>query len=211
MPNTSATGGYLLPDPAPAPAPLEGQALLRFFQQVIVGITGLPNQLVRPYWQEESPDIPDPSETTAWAAFRIVRRPSDEYPFVGRLPYQAEAGVTTMQRHEVLNIATTFYDLGSTGPNNSGGQADNFAALLRDGLLIAQNREPLTLAGMGLVKTGDLVTVPVVFKSRWQYRVDLEWEVRREISRTYSVLTIVSATGDIYYDTGLPAQPFNAT
>jgi hypothetical protein len=207
-PNTSATGGYL--KPALNPAPLEGQALLRFFQQIMVGITSLPGDMVRPYWQSEPPDIPDAGE--AWAAFRIVKRPSDEYPYVDfpRSPSSQQLAYT-MQRHEELDIETTFYDLGSTGKNNSGGQADYNAALLRDGLLVPQNREVLFLNSMGLVKTGDLITAPVLFKKRWQYRVDLSWTIRREIIRVYPVLTIVSASGDINYDTGLPAQPFTAT
>lgn len=205
MSNTSSSGGYLAP--AVNPAPLEGQALLRFFQQIIVGITGLPGNMVRPYWQQEPPSIPDAGD--AWIAFKITRRPSDEFPFVGTYTYDATQSYY-LQRHEQLDILATFYDIGSTGLNNSGGTADYYAALLRDGLLIPQNREPLFLVGMGLVKTGDLVTVPELFKSRWQYRVDLEFSVRRQIDRIYPVQTIVSATGDIYTDTGLPPQPFHA-
>src|ERR1019366_4117838 len=129
MLNNSSTGGYLAP--AANPAPLEGQALLRFFQGIIVGITAVPGNMVRPYWQTEMPDIPDAG--VAWCAFRITKRPSDEYPFVGRYNYLAEAGVDHLQRHETLEILTTFYDLGSTGKDNSGGQADCNAALLRDG------------------------------------------------------------------------------
>lgn len=206
MVNNSSTGGYLAP--AAAPAPLEGQALLRFFQEIIVGITGIDGTLVRPFWQAEPPDIPD--DSNAWAAFKIARRPSDEYPFIGRLPYAAEDGNDHLQRHEELDIAVTFYDLGSTGPNNTGGQADNYAALLRDGLAVPQNREPLFLVGMGLVKIGDLVTVPELLKLRWQYRVDFEFTIRRQIDRVYPVNTIVSATGNLYTDGGLPPQPFQA-
>jgi hypothetical protein len=204
MPNTSATGSYL--SPAANPAPLEGQALLRFFQPIIAGITGLPGNMVRPYWQGEPPAIPE--EGDAWAAFRINQRPSDTFPFVGRLPYGADNGNDHLQRHELLDFFVEFYDLGSTGLNNTGGLADNYAALLRDGLAIPQNREPLFLAGMGLIKVGALVTAPVVFKLRWQYRVDFEFTVSRQIDRSYQVLTIESAAGDVYTDGGLPPQPF---
>jgi hypothetical protein len=205
VPNTSSSGGYLLP--AGTPAPLEGRDLLRFFQQIIVGITGLDGKLVRPYWQAEPPDIPD--EGTAWAAFKITRRPSDEFPFVGRLPYVAvDDGSDHLQRHEALDIFVTFYDIGSTGLNDSGGLADSYASLLRDGLAVAQNREPLFLVGMGLTKIGDLVTAPVLFKVRWQNRVDFEFTIRRQIDRVYPVQTIVSANGLLYTDTGLPPQPF---
>lgn len=207
MPNTSSSGGYLLP--GPVPTPLEGRDLLRFFQQIIVGITGLPGTSVRPYWQAEPPDIPD--EGVAWAAFKISRRPADSYPFVGRIPQLPEDGNGHLQRHEELDLLVTFYDVGSTGSNNSGGNADNYAAILRDGLVVPQNLEVLFLAGMGISKIGDQVAAPVIFKQRWQYRLDFEFSVRRQIDRVYPVNTIISANGNIYTDGGLPPQPFNAT
>lgn len=206
MVNTSASGGYLAP--AVVPAPLEGQALLRFFQQIIVGITGLPGDMVRPYWQDQPPDIPEIG--TVWAAFRITRRPSDEFPFVGQYPWAPDPVSINLQRQEELDVLTTFYDCGSTGPDNSGGLADYYAALLRDGFAIPQNREPLFLAGMGLARIGDLITAPVIFKGHWQYRVDLEYTIRRQIDRIYPVQTIVAANGTLYTDTGLPPQSFKA-
>lgn len=199
--NTSSTGGYL--QSALTPAPLEGQALLRFFQQIIVGVSGLDGTMVRPYWQTEPPNVPE--QGNAWCAFKIARRPSDEYPFVGRLPYLPETGGDHLQRHEELNIATTFYDTGSNG------LADFYAALFRDGLSVPQNREPLFLAGMGLTKIGEAISVPELLKKRWQYRVDFEFSVNRQIDRFYPVNTIISAQGTIYYDTGLPPQPWTAT
>jgi hypothetical protein len=205
MANNSSTGGYLAP--LPAPAPLQGQALLRFFQQIIVGITGLSGNLVRPYWQTEPPDVPDEGE--AWAAFRIARRPSDTFPFIGRLPYQPDDGNDHLQRHEELHVLVAFYDTGSTGLDNSGGLADTYASLLRDGLSVPQNREPLFLAGMGLKTVGEEVQVPVIFKKRWQNRVDFDFVVNRQVDRTYPVNTLVAADGIIYYDNGLPPQPFH--
>jgi hypothetical protein len=199
MPNTSATGGYLLP--AQSPAPLEGQALLRFLQQIIVGVTGMDGDMVRPYWQTEPPVIPNQGE--AWIAFKITKRPSDEFPFIGRLPWVTENANDHMQRHEEIEILTTFYDTGgSTGDDNSGGLADYYAALFRDGMMVPQNREPLLLAGMGLVRTGTPVAVPSLVKTRWQYRVDLDWVIRRQIDRDYPVQTLVAANGTIYTDTG---------
>lgn len=195
----SSTGGYLTPLPPPAPTPLEGQALLDFIQGWIVGITGLDGTLVRPYWQSEPPNVPQAG--TAWCAFRVSTRPADEFPYVG---FDKSTDVFQLQRHETLNALASFYDLGS------GGQADYYAALLRDGSAVAQNREPLTAAGFGLTRVGSPLAVPVVFKMRWQYRVDLEVVFRREIVRLYAVETIVSAAGNIYTDGGLPPQPFRA-
>lgn len=189
----SSTGGYLIPSGA---APLEGQALLDFLQAVIVGITGLDGTMVRPVWQSEPPNLPDAG--TAWCAFRITTRPSDTFPYV---KHNADGqGSDALQRHEALHILCSFYDLGS------GADADALAAQLRDGLSIAQNREVLTLNNMGLAKTGDLVAVPVLVKTRWLYRVDLEIVIRRQIDRTYPVLHVLTAQTTLATDDGLTAQ-----
>jgi hypothetical protein len=195
----SSTGGYLQPAAPPAPTPLEGLALLEFLLGWVVGVSGLPGMLVRPRWQPEPPDIPQSG--TCWAAIGVQRRPSDEYPYSD---WNALKNAFMLQRHEELVLLTSFYDTGSTG------LADMYAAQFRDGAAIAQNREPLVLAGMNLVKVGDLITVPSLLKLQWLYRVDLEISIRREIDRTYPVLTLESASGYIYTDTGLPPQPFAA-
>lgn len=68
MSNTSATGGYLLPEQSPAP--LEGDALDDFFHDIVAGITGLDTNLVRPRWQETPP--PAPKRGTNWAAVGVM-------------------------------------------------------------------------------------------------------------------------------------------
>lgn len=191
--NTSATGGYL----SQAAGPLEGKALAQFLQAWIAGLSGLAGNLVRPAWQPEPPDIPDAG--TAWASFTINSRSSDQYPYVAHVP-----GADQMQRHETLNIVVSFYDLGING------EADNYAQAFRDASAIAQNREPLTNNGMGLVKIGELLTVPTLFKARWLYRVTVEVVIRREIDLTFPVLDLESANGDLYTDTALPPQPITS-
>ncbi len=94
--NTSATGGYLAPSPAPAPTPLEGQALLDFVQSWVVGITGLDGPLVRPYWQSEPPNVPQAGE--AWCAFKISTRPADEFPFLASTARSATINCSGMRR-----------------------------------------------------------------------------------------------------------------
>lgn len=184
MPNTSATGGYLA---SIAPQPVEGKALLVFLQSVIVGITGLDGPLVRPRWQAEPPSPPNAG--TAWCAFGIVRRIPDTYAYVEHDPGDNVADPSDkLQRHETLELLASFYDLGVTG------EADALCAALRDGLQIRQNREALTLAGMGLKEIGEPVTVPSLAKDRWQYRIDLPITIRRQIRRTYPILSIVSAS-----------------
>jgi hypothetical protein len=192
MTNTSATGGPLAPNPTPAPQPLEGQALLTFLQGWMVGILGISGTLVRPRWQPEPPNIP--TEGTAWVALGITARPSDTYPFIGRVAGVIDAD--QLQRHEQLNILCSFYDLGS------GGQADSLAAILRDGVAVPQNRELLAANGMGLTEIGEPLTVPSLLKQRWLYRVDLPLVVGRQIVRQYPVLSLQSAVGTLVAEAG---------
>jgi hypothetical protein len=185
----SSTGGYLTP--SVTPAPLQGDSLNTFIQPIIVGITGLPGAMVRPAFQTEPPDAPDGG--TAWAAFRYTGRKTDTYPYVG---HNAD-GSDTLRRHEEIDILVSFYDLGSSG------LADQYAALLRDGLAIPQNLEVLKQTGMGFVSCGDLTTVPVIIKQRWLYRVDLPFTIRREIVRVYPVLNVLTATATVTTDSGI--------
>lgn len=175
----SSTGGYLLPVPAPAPTPLEGQALDRFFQQFFVGITGLSGQLFFPRWQPEPPNLP--AYGTDWAAFGIVDRKTSVFSYFGHVPATsgppATAAYDEYQRHEDLEILTSFY-----GPD-----ADTYASLLRDGIQVPQNLEILLLNAMGLIETGDLKTVPELVKERWLRRVDLSVKIRRQIIRQYAI------------------------
>lgn len=193
----SASAGFL--QPAPSPAPLEGQDLLNFVQAWIVGITGLDGTLVVPWAQPEPPNLPNAG--TVFCAFSIRTRTADTYPWIGRTV--PDDGADHLQRHQDLDILLTFYDLGS------GGQADAMSALFRDGSAIPQNLEVLSQNNMGLVKVGQAVDVPVLVKTRWQYRVDLPVVIRREVLRTYPVLTVESAEGTIVTSDGYTA-PFQA-
>jgi hypothetical protein len=187
MSNTSATGGYL--SPGATPAPKEGQELDRFLQQVVVGITGMPGDMVRQRWQAEPPNHPKAEDT--WAAVGIMRQVPDTYGVVEHDP--AGQGGDTLTRHETLELLCSFY-----GPD-----CQAKAARLADGLLIAQNREVLFRAGMGLVGVSPILTVPSLVNERWIKRLDVTVTIRREVRRSYPVLNIVSAGGTILTDTGL--------
>lgn len=191
--NDSSTGGPLAP--AAAPAPLEGIALANFIQGLVVGITGIEGTMVRPSFQSEPPNVPDAGE--AWISIRISSRPSDAFPYVGHDPSgDGGLGTDTVQRHEELHFLCSFYDLGTNG------QAANLASLLREGLAVAQNREVLTTNGMGLVSAGETLDVPVIVKTRWLYRCDMEVIIRRNISRTYPVRNLLSADITVETDSG---------
>ena len=183
--NDSSTGGPLAPI-AGGPAPLEGLALNDFIQGWIVGITGLPGTMVRPRWQTEPPNIP--TAGTAWAAIGVQVRPADTFPVVlHSATANAGNGQDEVHQHEDLEILVSFYDLGTNG------QADSYAATLRQGLAIDQNLELLTNNGMGLVACGEPIPLPSLLKKLWLYRVDLAVQVKREIIRAYPVLNVETA------------------
>lgn len=196
MANDSTTGGALLPNSPPAPTPLEGQALLRFLQQWAVGITGLSGDMVRPYWQGSPPNIPDAG--TAWAALGVKTRASETFPAIVHIG-SADGGLgeDELNRYEKLDLLFSFYDLGATAPTGSGGMADYYASLMRDGVVIAQNLEILQLSGMGFCDVGTLIGVPTLVKERWLYRIDLPIGLERHIVRRYPVRNIAEAVARI--------------
>lgn len=179
MANTSATGGYLAP--AITPAPLQGQSLEDFLQQVLSFVSGLPGKSVIPRWQQEPPNLANIG--TNWAALGIQTTDPDWNAVQTHDP----DGTTKLSRNEQVEILTSFY-----GP-----QAELYAGVFRDGIQVDQNREVLQLAEMGLVSTGRATAVPSLVKERWLYRVDLPWVINRLVRRTYPVLNLLIAQGTL--------------
>lgn len=176
MPNTSATGGYLVP----TTGPLEDQALRRFVQAMLVGLVALAGDKVRPSRQKNPPPMPDVD--TDWLAFWITNQKPDANPY-----HEQHADHATLIRHEEFDIMCSFY-----GPNCMGN-----AGKLRDGLYLSQNRESLFLASMGLVGFSDTTHVPELVNDRWFDRADITLTLRREIKRDYPILHFVAAYGTI--------------
>jgi len=87
-------------------------------------------------------------------AFGITARPSDTFAVELHEPLGPD--YNQVRRHEVLEILASIY-----GPN-----ADRYAQRLREGMALAQNREPLSLNGMGLVSSGSVQTVPEMVKDK---------------------------------------------
>lgn len=190
----SSTGGPLLPLTGD---PLEDDDLDDFLQQYVVGITGMPGELIYPRYQEEPPNLP--ANGADWAAIGVVRREGDTYAVE-----QHDDDFSYVIRHETLDIACTFY-----GPHCQG-----LAARLRDGLGLAQNRELLTANGMGLVSVADLQRSGDLVKMRWMQTAELPFAIRRIIVRTYAIRDLVSLdltlqTDDqtVVYDGVSPPSP----
>lgn len=187
MTNTSATGGYLVPS---TPAPADDDALQAIFQQMAAGVTGLPGNLVRPRWQ---PVVDaEPPIDASWCAIGVTDSAPDDNAVI--LHHGSGDGSDEMQRHETLTVLASFY-----GP-----AASTAAARLRDGLALPQNREAIRSAGIALVETGRAVNAPDLVNKQWRRRVDVEMTFRRQVTRTYPVLNLLSAEGEIASDTAPP-------
>lgn len=187
--NTSATGGFL----NPAAAIPDGQTLGDVIQASIVGITAMATDMVRPRWQLIPPNEPDFS--VDWCTYGIINRESDSFPVVWHTARQTSVVI----KNQTLDLMISFY-----GPN-----ADENADILRDGLMVAQNREQLKANDLYVYSVGNTLTVPDLILNQWQYRCDLQMSLRRATARSFSVLDIASINGTIETDTSL-IDPFSA-
>lgn len=178
-PNTSATGGYL----RATNTQVDNLDFRRFIGTVLVGISGLAPELVRPAWQQNP--APIPNIDVDWMAFGMTSRRADNDPY----QVEKDNGLLTLQiRHEECDFLLTFY-----GPNCLGN-----AAAFRDATDVTQNQEALYHAGMSLVDLTDITHAPELVNERWFDRCDMTMTIRREIRREYRILNFVSADGVIH-------------
>lgn len=176
MATSSTTAGYLLPSDEPQ----DDDALVDALQEVIVGVTAIPSDLVRPRWQPEPPQRPD--FDVDWAAFGLVSDLKDQSSYQGVVGTPSEPALT-VERDSIVTMLLSIY-----GPNASG-LIDRF----RDGLMIDQNRDGLFAQNMALVEIQDAITLPAKIQERWVKRVDVRVLFRRRTTRVYPVRTLLSA------------------
>lgn len=287
----SSTGGYLLSAPVlPLPANL---TFTQFLQQVFVGISGLPANLVRPRWQIDPPKQPDIN--TNWLAIGSPKMTPDANGYSGTLPFTFSQGfielncnpqpgdtVTvngivitfvstltsgnqvlisttpsltsdnlqtflsnslltnlTLATYTVLSNVVTITSVASgmagnsftltqygcaqlSGPTLTGGNTNtnitqrhedvevqcsfygplalDYVGIIRDGFQISQNLEALRSAKMGFVNTSAAIHVPDLINERWVDRYESSVFLRREILRTYPILSLASVSGTITGD-----------
>lgn len=178
--NTSATGGYLVPTLPTFPG---GLTLIQYIQKVIVGVTGIAGDKVRPKWQKQPPKVlPNPEDL--WCAFGVTTVNPDANAFVKT----AEDGeASTLQRHVELIVGVSFY----------GDNCVAYADLLRDAFQIAQNREALRAANMGFKETSESLYVPELHGQAWFPRCDINVVLRMQVDREYNILSFETASGNI--------------
>jgi len=205
-PNTSATGGPLLPGPGrfhfdfvsqtdprywTDSTPIDGVPLEDFYVSFIRGLTNLPNGLVRPWIQPEP--SPLPPWGTNWISigitvsdlFRGWAYHSVEPPPAPANWIDPPSQGTYLIQHEHFDLLCATY-----GPN-----ADFYDGLIRDGFMVGQNNELLLLTAQGLVRVGPGRLVPELIQQRWWRRVDRVITINREIRRLYPVLEVLESRG----------------
>jgi hypothetical protein len=174
-----------------APSSISGeindQVLRRFLQSMVVGVTGMEPEFVRPRWQPNPPNEPDFEQD--WAAIGVTRRERDTFAAVIHTTVGDE-GTDTVIRNEILDVLCSFY-----GPNSEAN-----SELFAMGLALEQNRYVFTVNGFGLVAVDDSLIVPALIKERWLWGVDVPFRVRREQEYSYPVNNLVKAVGTIYTD-----------
>ena len=190
MPNTSGTGGYLVPSTS---APPEDDAFENLIGGAISGIAGIDRILVRPRWQAEPP--PMPAIDVSWCAFGITEIVADWS--AATVHQSAGDGSDEVTRHDTVRTLASFY--GPLGYSK--------ASQTRDGLWVPQNWEQLRAAGVALYEAGPIRTASDLINERFIRRIDIELVFRRAVTRTYPVLNLLSAQGSFRTDLGY-VQPF---
>lgn len=183
MANDSSSAGYL----APGSEPDYDDDLDDVLQAAVVGITGLPGNLVRPRWQPNPPQQPE--FDVNWCAFGVTRVSGDTFSYQGFDPTANDAnGAVSLEEDELLYCLASFY-----GPN-----AMRNCKRLRAGLAIGQNRAMLASNNVALVEVGESVNLPALLQEKWVKRVDVTVTFRRRTHRSFSILSIES--GDVGLD-----------
>ena len=194
MPNTSATGGPLLPENG-TPTLAPDDPFDTFLQALVVGVTGMTGTMVRPRWQ--ATPIAEPEAGTDWCAIGVTEEDPDEgRPFVThRGSEDSGLGADFVQVNDTASILASFY-----GPNARGN-----ASALRIGLMVAQNREVLQRANMGLVgMPGAARFLPAIVSMQTQRRVDIPFAIRRPNVIEVAVRNLLAVKVTLYPDNHTP-------
>lgn len=178
MPNDSSTGGFL----SPSNSITYDSDLEDIVQAVVVGITGIAANLVRPRFQPEPGNLPDFG--TNWIALGISVTDQDTFAYQVHDPNAATYGANWVERDEQLELFFSFY-----GPNCS-----DVMSRWREGISIEQNRWALYDSGIKLVEPGKAIYLPALLKERWTKRVDLKTIMNRRIHRLYPIREVAQVT-----------------
>ncbi|MEG2566694.1 MAG: hypothetical protein RSA84_10855 [Acinetobacter sp.] len=151
------------------------QELEDIFQGLIVGVTSLQGDLVRPRWQQDPPPMPAIGEN--WCAFGVKSIRADDSPYF----YQNAEDMDSV-RHEGIELMLSFY----------GNQGQSIANIFKDGLTIPQNIAQLRQQKIKYIGCSEIVTAPDFLNQQYVHRYDLVASFRRKTMRTYAIKTFNS-------------------
>ncbi|MCK4883531.1 MAG: hypothetical protein KAS30_01545 [Candidatus Diapherotrites archaeon] len=175
----SSTGGYL------TPTATTDTDLGEFLHDLLEGLTGIDTNLIRVNWQKDPP--PSPENGVNWIGYGItVKAPEDGSAYLE----PTDGAESEQQRHEDIDLALQVY----------GDNCLLTASQIESGLEIGQNREALYLNKMAYVGTSEISHVPELINGEWFNRADMTLTFRRQVNRTFSILSLVDASATIEPD-----------
>jgi len=186
----SSTGGYLAPS---GPAPASALALDTLIQGFLVGVTGLPGDMVRPRWQDASEDAGGtaprvPNRDKTWCAVGVTVTDTDDTPAL--IHDGSGQGSTTLRRFDRLDVLASFY-----GP-----MGDAYAKLARDAFYVPQNREAMYAQGLTFIGCDPIRRLPEIIATGTRRRSDLAFRLVQRVERTYPILNVLKGVGTIVAD-----------
>lgn len=170
----SSAAGFL----RPLSSPIYDDPLDDYFHDFLVGLSGIPGDLVRPRWQPEPPN--QPAFTTNWLAFGFPRITEDAFAYQAQDPDNPETGV--VQRDEILTMLMSFY-----GP-----QCGQLGKQVSASIQLQQNRAYLRTQNISVVEVEDQIKLPALLKEKWVPRVDINVRFRRRAGWVFAVRTVES-------------------
>lgn len=187
MTATSATGG-----PLPVPPGLDMTAIENAVAALIVALTGLEPELVRPRHQPRPPQ-PPPADA-GWCAFGCVAEAGEG---VQILPESRDGTVPVrLVTHDRIDVRVSFY--GPAGPV--------LARSLTRGLRVAQNRALLG-AGLVFVAAGQAIPAADLVGAQWVRRHDLTLTLRCAETAALPIEPLACAPTALLTDPSAPTDP----
>lgn len=142
----------------------------------IVGVSGLPPEMVMAKWSDPPPATPEAGIT--WCDF-FTNVKQAEAPFF----HSQDSDQSVLQSTESVDVTCGFY-----GP---GAQA--VAALFRDGLNVPQNNAELNRLDLTFLQCGEITPDPEFINNQWLRRNILTVTLKRSIARRYGIRSILSS------------------
>lgn len=75
-----------------------------------------------------------------------------------------------------------------------------FASIFRDGISVEQNNSELNRMGLTLGDVSSITPFPELINQQWLRRYDITVKIRRKVTRTYNIKSIVD--GNVAISTG---------